>query len=40
MMKGKSRVKIVALARIKKAAAHGSHGFAQQGNVAVVLERV
>jgi acetyl-CoA acetyltransferase len=25
---------------IKKAAAHGSHGFAQQGNVAVVLERV
>jgi acetyl-CoA acetyltransferase len=25
---------------IKRAAAHGSHGFAQQGNVAVVLERV
>jgi acetyl-CoA acetyltransferase len=25
---------------IRRAAAHGSHGFAQQGNVAVVLERV
>ena len=25
---------------IKRVAAHGSHGFASQGNVAVVLERV
>jgi acetyl-CoA acetyltransferase len=25
---------------VKRAAAHGSHGFAQQGNVAVILERV
>jgi acetyl-CoA acetyltransferase len=30
----------IQLPGIKRAAAHGSHGFANQGNVAVVLERV
>jgi acetyl-CoA acetyltransferase len=30
----------IQISSIKRAAAHGSHGFAQQGNVAVVLERV
>jgi acetyl-CoA acetyltransferase len=30
----------IQIPNVKRAAAHGSHGFAQQGNVAVVLERV
>jgi acetyl-CoA acetyltransferase len=30
----------IQIAGAKRAAAHGSHGFAQQGNVAVILERV
>src|SRR5262249_50208755 len=30
----------IQISNVKRAAAHGSHGFAQQGNVAVVLERV
>jgi acetyl-CoA acetyltransferase len=30
----------VQIPHIKRAAAHGSHGYASQGNVAVVLERV